>query len=110
MKLNFLFALLIGLTLRASAFADWPQWRGENRDAKVSDFKPPATWPKELTKKWSIPVGDGAASPALVGDRLYVLSREGDGEILRCLDAKSGNEIWKQTYSAEPSSDPGGFR
>ena len=38
--------------------ADWPQWRGPNRDGKA-DFKVPATWPKELTKKWQVVVGDG---------------------------------------------------
>jgi outer membrane protein assembly factor BamB len=90
--------------------ADWPQWRGANRDGKVSDFKAPATWPKELTKKWSVEVGDGAATPALVGDRLYVFSRDGESEVLRCLDAASGKEIWQEKYQAQPSTDPGGFR
>src|SRR5437588_3556105 len=103
-------ALAVLLLASGSALADWPQWRGPNRDAKVSDFKAPSTWPSELTKKWSVPVGDGAATPALVGNRLYVLSREGDGEVLRCLDAANGKEIWKQTYEAQPSTDPGGFR
>ena len=32
---------------------DWPQWRGPNRDAKVTGFKAPSTWPKELTQKWN---------------------------------------------------------
>src|SRR5437868_11136835 len=97
-------ALLACLIAAGSTAADWPQWRGENRDAKVSDFKAPSTWPTELTKKWSVPVGDGAATPALVGDRLYVLSREGDGETLRCLDAATGKEIWEQAYEAQPST------
>ena len=26
--------------------ADWPQWRGPNGEAKVSDFNAPQTWPK----------------------------------------------------------------
>src|SRR2546421_11504182 len=110
MQIRYLIAMLVALALGRSVLADWPQWRGPNRDAKVSDFKPPANWPTELTKKWSVTVGDGAATPALVGDRLYVLSREGDGETLRCLDAANGKEIWKQTYEAQPSTDPGGFR
>ena len=37
---------------------DWPQWRGPNRDAKAGGFEAPAIWPKELTKKWSVTVGD----------------------------------------------------
>ena len=51
--------------------ADWPQWRGLNRDGKATGFKAPATWPKELTQKWKTAVGDGVATPALVGNRLY---------------------------------------
>jgi outer membrane protein assembly factor BamB len=99
-------ALLAWLVLTASALADWPQWRGPNRDAKVTDFKVPATWPKELTKKWSVTVGDGVATPALVGDKLYVFTREGASEVVRCLDAATGNEIWKQAYEEKPVTGP----
>src|SRR5262245_62143426 len=45
---------------------EWPQWRGPNRDAKASGFHAPAAWPKDLSKKWSVPVGNGVATPALV--------------------------------------------
>jgi outer membrane protein assembly factor BamB len=103
-------ALILAILTCGTATADWTQWRGDNRDGKASDFKSPVTWPKELTKKWSVPVGDGAATPALAGDRLYVFSREDNSEMLRCLDAATGREIWKSNYPAEASTDPGGFR
>jgi outer membrane protein assembly factor BamB len=86
---------------------DWPQWRGPNRDNKVTGFKEPKAWPKELTKKWSAKVGDGDASPVLVGDKLYVFSREGKEEVIRCLDAASGEEKWKDNYDAEAVTGPG---
>jgi outer membrane protein assembly factor BamB len=91
----------------ASASAqDWPQYLGENRAAKAS-FTAPKTWPKELTQKWKANVGDGVATPALVGDRLYVFSRQDGGEILRCLDAASGQEIWKsEKFDVLPASGP----
>jgi outer membrane protein assembly factor BamB len=89
--------------------ADWPQWRGANRDAKVTDFTAPATWPKALTQKWKVPVGDGVATPALVGDKLFVFSRQENSEIIRCLDAASGKEIWAEKYETQGSTDPGGF-
>src|SRR5205823_12361832 len=66
----------LGLFALAAGAADWPQWRGPHGDAKVADFTAPATWPKELTKKWSVKVGIGVATPALVGDKLYVFSHE----------------------------------
>ena len=83
---------------RADA-SDWPQWMGPNRDGKVEGFKAPQTWPKELKKQWSVSVGEGVATPALVGNRLYVFSRQNDQEVIRCLDAASGEEIWKDQYA-----------
>ncbi len=89
---------------------DWPQWRGENRDAKATGFHTPATWPKTLTKKWQVKVGDGVATPALVDGKLYVFTRQHENEILRCLDAFTGDEAWHQEYaSAAAQGAAGGF-
>jgi outer membrane protein assembly factor BamB len=85
---------------------DWPQWRGPNRDAKVTGFAAPATWPKALTQKWKVTVGDGVATPALVGDRLYVFSRQQDNEVVRCLDAATGKEQWQDKYPSAGASGP----
>jgi outer membrane protein assembly factor BamB len=79
---------------------DWPQWRGPHRDAKANGFQAPKTWPKELTQKWKVKVGEGVATPALVGDKLYVFSREGGDEVTRCLDAVTGRELWQDKYEA----------
>src|ERR1700676_1494216 len=85
---------------------DWPQWRGPNRDARATGFKAPATWPKELTRKWKVTVGDGVATPALVSDKLYVFSREDGQEIIRCLKADSGKEVWAEKYKAAAIGGP----
>jgi outer membrane protein assembly factor BamB len=77
---------------------DWPQWRGPNRDGKVSGFTAPQTWPKELTQKWKVTVGLGDATPALVGDKIYVFARQGDEEITLCLNAANGEEIWRNKH------------
>ncbi len=79
---------------------DWPQWRGPNRDGMAAEFQAPKTWPKELKKGWSVPVGEGVATPALVGGRLYVFGREDGQEVVRCLNANSGKEIWKDKYES----------
>jgi len=78
--------------------ADWPQWRGPNRDAKATDFKVPETWPKELTPKWKTTVGAGDATPALVGDKVYVFTRQGEDEVTTCLNAEDGNQVWQKKY------------
>lgn len=98
---------ILGLVAPVSRGGDWPQFRGANRDAKATDFKAPKSWPKELTQKWKVTVGDGVATPALVGDKLYVFSREDGAEVTRCLKADSGDEVWKDKYDAafRPSAD-----
>ena len=93
--------LLASLMIGGSALAqDWPQWRGAGRDAKVGDFKAPAAWPKELTAKWKVNVGNGGdSSPALVGDKLFLITRQGDEESIVCLDAAGGTEVWRDKYT-----------
>lgn len=88
--------------------ADWPQWRGENRDARATDFKAPKTWPKELTQKWKVTVGEGVATPALVGDKLYVFSREQGNEVARALSAADGKELWQDKYESLGATGPAG--
>jgi outer membrane protein assembly factor BamB len=87
---------------------DWPQWRGPNRDNKVTGFTEPKTWPKELTQKWKVKFGLGDASPVLVGDKVYVFTRDGGDEIIRCLDAAKGMEVWMYKYEAKPAQVPMG--
>ena len=91
------FCLLVASTAPAQ---DWPQWRGPNRDGKVSGFTAPDTWPKALTQKWKVNVGLGDSTPALVGDKLYVFAEQGTDEVTLCLDAASGKEIWNDKYAS----------
>ncbi len=102
------FATMLLLSPQTTVSQDWPQWRGANRDAKATGFRAPANWPKELTKKWSTKVGNGVATPALVDGKLYVFARDGEQEMLRCLDAATGNEIWKQGYEEDPAEGAAG--
>ncbi|MEX0718560.1 MAG: PQQ-binding-like beta-propeller repeat protein [Planctomycetaceae bacterium] len=95
---------------RTASAQDWPQWRGPNRDARATGFEAPAKWPAELTRKWEVTVGDGVATPALVGDRLYVFARDGGEEVLRCLAVADGKELWKNGYAARAvTGAAGGF-
>ena len=96
------------LAISAScAFAqDWSQWRGSNLDGKASEFSAPKTWPKELNQKWKVNVGLGDATPALVGNKLFIFARQGDDEVIRCLDAANGKELWQEKYAAQAVSGP----
>src|SRR5438477_5569979 len=100
------FSCLASIIASVASAQDWPQWRGPNRDAKAPDFKAPKTWPKDLTQKWKVIVGDGVATPALLGDNLYVFSRQDGNEITRCLDAATGKELWQEKYESLGATGP----
>jgi outer membrane protein assembly factor BamB len=97
---------LLAISASCALAQDWPQWRGPNRDAKASGFTAPQTWPKELTQKWKVSVGLGDATPALVGNKLYVFARQDADEVIRCLDAANGKELWQEKYAAQAASGP----
>ena len=78
--------------------------------ARTSDRDPNAiSAARRLAISVAVPVGDGAATPALVGNRLYVYARQQDGEVIRCLDAATGKEVWQAKLEVPPATDPGGF-
>ncbi len=85
---------------------DWPQWRGPNRDGVAQGFKSPDSWPEALVQKWSVPVGDGVSTPALMGDKLFVFARQEGNEVIRCLDAATGKELWSDKYATAGVGGP----
>jgi outer membrane protein assembly factor BamB len=95
--------LVVGLSIGVGSQAnavDWPQWRGPNRDGHVVGFVPPKAWPDRLTQRWKVAVGSGHATPLLVGDRIYMFSRQADDEVMAALDAASGKVLWRTGYPA----------
>jgi outer membrane protein assembly factor BamB len=94
-------ALALVPLVSTAAAQDWPQWRGPNRDAKAASFNAPETWPAELTQKWKVTVGNGVSTPAVVGERVFVFARQEGNEVIRCLNATTGDQIWQDQYPAE---------
>jgi outer membrane protein assembly factor BamB len=108
-KVNLLISVLVTFLIFSSSVSsaqDWPQWRGINRDSKVTGFKAPATWPAELKQEWKVIVGFGDATPVLSGNKIYLNTRQGDQEVILCLDAATGKELWKNAYAAIAVTGP----
>ena len=80
--------------------ADWPQWRGPMRDGVAPCTECPDTLPAELKPAWSVEVGEGYSGPVVTGGKVVVLSRQGDDEVLQCLDASNGKALWLDTWAA----------
>jgi outer membrane protein assembly factor BamB len=99
-------ACVLGTCIGCAFAQDWPQWRGPARDGKVAAFTAPPTWPAAFTQKWKVSVGAGDGTPALVGDRLYVFTRQGDQEVISCLNAGDGSQVWQDKYTAPAATGP----
>jgi len=76
---------------------DWPQWRGPHRDGISHETGLLQEWPKEGPKLiWTInTIGSGYSTPAVVGERLYLLGNEGlENEFVEALATKDGGKLW----------------
>ncbi len=100
LKLASVIACLSTLCAPSALAQDWSQWRGDDHDGKVSGFTAPELWPSNLKLGWKVTVGEGDSSPALLNGKLFVFARQGNQEIIRCLDATSGKEIWRATHDS----------
>jgi outer membrane protein assembly factor BamB len=78
---------------------DWPQWRGPNRDGTTS-VDLPDPWPQQLPQLWRVKVGAGHSGPVSSGNRVVSFARQGDEEVVTCLDATSGKQLWRVAYPA----------
>src|SRR5438105_4763637 len=79
--------------------ADWPQWRGLQRNGISDETGLLKEWPKDGPKLlWQVKdIGGGYSTPAVVGERLYLVSNKGmDNEFVQTLSVKDGTQVWAQ--------------
>jgi outer membrane protein assembly factor BamB len=99
-------ALIAGIALiKGAAFAqnspqDYPQWRGPNRDGGAGDFSAPKSWPEKLTRKWKVAVGEGYATPIVIGETVYAFTRSGGDEVMAAFNISDGKLRWRTPYPA----------
>ncbi len=82
--------------------ADWPHWRGLNRDGLVSEssgWNATGVWPPPQPV-WQMKVGAGASAPLVVAGKLYAIGWEDGRDMVRWLESATGKIIWEQSYAA----------
>jgi outer membrane protein assembly factor BamB len=103
-------AFVLGDFSPAAGAADWPQWRGPQRNGMSTETGLLKAWPKKGPKLlWQVKdVGHGYSTPAVVGDRLYLLGNEGmDNEFVQALRVQDGKPIWtRQLGKVGPNFGP----
>jgi len=104
-----LLAALVAPSANAQG-ADWPEWRGPNRDGISTEKSLPEKWsPQGENLLWRVPLG-GRSAPVVWGNRVYLQNSAGERENLQervmCLDANTGKTIWEQKVNVFLSDVP----
>jgi outer membrane protein assembly factor BamB len=96
------FALAIAWSLNASA-ADWPEWRGPGRQDHSPDTGLLKSWPAGGPKRLWVNenAGLGYAGFSVVGNRLFTMGLRDNQELILCLDASTGKELWAAPAGAK---------
>src|SRR5882762_5881471 len=105
-KLSVSSKLALGLLLAASSprlwAADWPQWRGPQRNGVSVENGWLDTWPGGEPKiAWKARVGLGCSSFVVAEGRAFTLGHADEQDTVWAFDAVSGKELWKHSYPAE---------
>ncbi len=94
-RLFFLTACLTWSSLALAA--DWPQFRGPNRDDVSPDKGLLGQWPEKGPKLlWKgTGVGQGFSSVAVAGDRVYTMGNKDDTAYIFALSRQNGKFLWE---------------
>jgi outer membrane protein assembly factor BamB len=96
-----------------AAAEDWPQFRGQNRDGKSPET---GLWnqlgPDGPKLAWMAEgLGEGYASVAVVGNRIYTSGNTGSGQAIVAIDASNGKKLWSTLITPQdPQHSYGGSR
>jgi outer membrane protein assembly factor BamB len=75
---------------------DWPQWRGPDRTGVSRETGLLKEWPKDGPKLlWELKnIGGGYSTPAVVGERLYLMADHKGEESVLAFAVKDGTKAW----------------
>ncbi|BCX48007.1 serine/threonine protein kinase [Haloferula helveola] len=88
----------------------WTGWRGDDRSARLPDFKVPDPWPDSPESVWTTEVGTGYSTPLIIDDRVFQHARKGADEVLWCLDRDTGKPVWRKSWPVRFTPGRGGER
>src|SRR5215475_7888408 len=101
--------LLLVQSIMGQAAANWPQWRGPNRDGISKETGLLKQWPADgppLVWKAS-GAGSGYSSFAIVNGRLYTMGLRGNREFVIAFDVTNGKELWATPHGHAFRNDRG---
>jgi outer membrane protein assembly factor BamB len=89
--------LLMGWLVMSATAADWPQWRGPQRDGISRETALLEAWPDggppQIWKTQGL--GRGYSAFAIAQGRLFTQGQRGDRQFVLALDAATGKRLWE---------------
>ena len=79
----------------------WAQWRGPNRDGRLTNATP---WPESLQGEslkeiWNRPLGPSYSGPIVSKDLVFTTeTADAKNEVVRALDRKTGEQKWESSW------------
>ena len=107
--LGIVFVFLFAAEAMAQSAANWPQWRGPNRDGVSKETGLLKQWPEEgppLVWK-AIGAGHGYSSFSIANGRLYTLGLRGDREFVIAFDVATEKKPGPRRTAASFENDRG---
>ncbi|MBN2450932.1 MAG: PQQ-like beta-propeller repeat protein [Lentisphaeria bacterium] len=93
--------LLSAWVVPVTAGADWPQYRGPNRDGVSAETGLLKQWPEGGPRElwWVSGIGEGYSSAAVAGGKVYVTGMREKREFATALD-RAGKQLWQTEYGS----------
>ena len=89
-------AASVALVCGSASAADWPQYRGPERSGTVGQDGLRDHWAEgQPSVVWRQSIGTGYSAVSVVGDRLYTMDADDEQEHVLCLDADTGETVWR---------------
>jgi outer membrane protein assembly factor BamB len=98
---------LVTVAPQIAGAEDWPCWRGARQDGISTETGLSTKWPEDGPKQlWKVGLSGGFSAPVVADGKLFLQTKEKNQEIVLCLDAPTGKEIWRYRYDCDYKAHP----
>jgi len=95
MRIKLLIAVLAIAPVASASAGDWPTWRGPHGNGVADGEAYPVEW-TESDVKWKFALeGNGASTPAVVGDQIFLTTTQAGTNHIICL-GMDGKQQWSK--------------
>ncbi len=103
----------IALAITSTSFADWPEFRGPNRDGTLGAINLPTKWSEDKNVSWKTAIhGKGWSTPVVAEGKIWLTTATENGREMSiiCLDEMTGEILLDRVFitndNPEPLSNP----